>query len=201
MAAIALVALAALPAAAQTVAIHGLSGEVVEYDAAASDVPRQTLQVTQQGTERVYEGAPLAALLALVEAPLGTALRGDALTLVVLVRCADGYEVAIALADMDPAMTGRTTLLADRVDAAALGQEDGPYRLVIAATSAPPGRRGWSSPSTFFASPCRRPENARLARPAGASYVRRRTWSLPRCPTPPMTPSAKPSPSTTSSSS
>lgn len=91
---------------------------------------RTTLVLSIHGDEHLFEGMPLSQILAAVGAPTGRDLRGNELSSVVLITCRDGYQVAFSLAEIDPGMTTRQVILADSMDAAAIGPEDGPYRLV-----------------------------------------------------------------------
>lgn len=79
----------------------------------------------------------LAAVLALVAAPAVAqtlalkALGGREMADVVLVTGADGYQVALGLAEADPGTRPNRIIIADRVDGAPLGPKDGPFKLVI----------------------------------------------------------------------
>lgn len=83
------------------------------------------------GTTAVYEGVPLHAILSRAGVPQGESLRGDALQLVVLVKAADGYKVALSVAELDPLFTDKQVLLAYKRNAADLDAKTGPLRLVI----------------------------------------------------------------------
>jgi len=78
-----------------------------------------------------YEGVLLSEILRRAGVPQGEALRGDALSLCVLVKAADGYQVTFAPAELDPLFTERKVLLAYRRDGASLDAKAGPLRLVI----------------------------------------------------------------------
>jgi DMSO/TMAO reductase YedYZ molybdopterin-dependent catalytic subunit len=83
------------------------------------------------GKKATYEGVPLTALLARVDAPTGEKLRGGELTDVVIVTAADGYQIALSLAETDPAMRKSAIILADKQDGKPIAAEDGPYRLIV----------------------------------------------------------------------
>jgi DMSO/TMAO reductase YedYZ molybdopterin-dependent catalytic subunit len=83
------------------------------------------------GTTAVYEGVPLHDILSRAGAPQGETLRGDALQLVVLVKAADGYKVALSLAEPDPLFADKQVLLAYQRNALDLDAKTGPLRLVI----------------------------------------------------------------------
>lgn len=87
--------------------------------------------VEKDGTTLAYSAIPLAQLLAAAGVPQGDQLRGPALTLALLVRASDGYQVVFALAELDPAMTGKQVLLADHADGQPLPPALGPLRIVI----------------------------------------------------------------------
>ncbi len=83
------------------------------------------------GTTATYEGVPLHAVLSDAGVPQGEALRGEALQLIVLVKAADGYKVALSLAELDPLFTDKQVLLAYKRNGADLDAKTGPLRLVI----------------------------------------------------------------------
>ena len=62
---------------------------------------------------------------------LGKELRGPRVANFVLIEATDGYRVALALTDVDPATSDKLILLADQKDGAALPEKEGPWRLVI----------------------------------------------------------------------
>lgn len=122
----------AVSATAQELRVSGLDGAERVFTAAElAALPRARLELDQRGVTHVYEGPLLATLLAETGAPLGQDLRGPAFSLIVLVTCADGYRVVLALADVDPAFRDQTILLADRRDGAAMDAPEGPFRLVV----------------------------------------------------------------------
>jgi hypothetical protein len=84
-----------------------------------------------EGKEHLYSGVAVRDLLLLADAPLGEKLRGQALRMAVLFRARDGYATLFALADFDPAFSGRTLLLADAVDGKPLPSNAGPLRLIV----------------------------------------------------------------------
>jgi hypothetical protein len=58
-------------------------------------------------------------------------LRGPELSDVVLIGAADGYHVALALAETDPLMRGDKVFLADRCSGGPMAPPEGPFRLVV----------------------------------------------------------------------
>lgn len=113
---------------------------VVPLDAAIlSKLPRQTVQATAHGKTLDCEGVTLANLLHATGALPADKLPGPQLARYLLVEARDGYRVVYSLAELDPGTGKRRVLLADRCNGAALGQEDGPLRL-IAPEDARPAR-------------------------------------------------------------
>jgi DMSO/TMAO reductase YedYZ molybdopterin-dependent catalytic subunit len=134
MAAWALAMALAAAAAAQTVAVTGLAGQKLELSAAdIAALPHQpaTLQL-EGGRSEACDGVPLSAVLAKAGAPQGKALRGPELADVVVVGAADGYRVALALAETDPLMRPTPVVfLADRCSGAPIPAAEGPFRLIV----------------------------------------------------------------------
>lgn len=125
-------------AQAQSIVVTGADGRSVTLAAAdIAALPRQTLTLTIHGDSHVYKGPTLASLLEDVGAPLGERLRGPALLTYVTVRATDGYGVVLSLAEIDPALSPTAVLLADEVDDASIGAEDGPFRLVVEGDTRP----------------------------------------------------------------
>jgi hypothetical protein len=78
-----------------------------------------------------YRGVALSAVLALVDAPFGDALRGRALGTSLRVEAADGYQVVFSLAEIDPSLGSTDALLAFERDGKPLGADLGPFRIVV----------------------------------------------------------------------
>jgi hypothetical protein len=123
----------AAAAAAQSIALRGPEGQTRTVTAAdLAAMPHETSTLAgEHGPTRTYDGVPLTLLLQSVGAPAGKTLRGPAMADVVLVVASDGYRVALALAETDPGVSPRKTLVADRADGAPLGPTEGPFRLVV----------------------------------------------------------------------
>jgi hypothetical protein len=133
MAVCALAMTSSAAAAAQTVAVTGLAGQKFELSAAdIAALPHQpvTLQL-EGGRSEACDGVPLSAILAKAGAPQGKALRGPEMADVVMVGAADGYRIALALAETDPLMRGDKVFLADRCNGAAMAAPEGPFRLIV----------------------------------------------------------------------
>jgi hypothetical protein len=120
-------------AAAQTLTVSGLGGQTVELAAAdIAALPHQPITLhLEGGKSEACDAVPLALLLAKVGAPQGKALHGVELADVVEIGAADGYHVALALAETDPMMRESRIMLADRCDGAALAAPEGPFRVIV----------------------------------------------------------------------
>ena len=129
----ALATLWAAAATAQTVTVSGLNGQKLQLTAAdVAALPHQpvTLQL-EGGKSEACDGVALSAILAKAGAPQGKALHGPELADVVMVGAADGYRVALALAETDPLMRGDKVFLADRCNGAPMASPEGPFRLIV----------------------------------------------------------------------
>jgi hypothetical protein len=119
-------------ALAQTLVVTGAEGQNIALNAADfAALPRESVTLVAHGQTRVYEGPLLIDILAKVGAPTGKSLRGPALAQVVLVEAADGYAVAMGLAESDPGTRAHRVILADKADGAPLSAAEGPVRLVV----------------------------------------------------------------------
>jgi len=91
----------------------------------------------REGKEHTFKGTTLSVVLDSAGVTLGADLKGKNLTKFVLLHAADGYEVVFALAELDPAFTSNTILLATHVDGKPLPKGEGPIRLVNPAEKKP----------------------------------------------------------------
>jgi hypothetical protein len=124
-------ALAATPACAEGVSLKGPDGQAVTLSAAdIAALPHVGFSIKQHDQSHAFSGPLLATLLAKVGAPSGPALKGPELATVARVTAADGYQVVLALSDLDAGVRSERTILADREDGAPL-TADGPLRLVV----------------------------------------------------------------------
>jgi hypothetical protein len=96
-----------------------------------SAMPRATVTTNSNGIDTKWEGVWLNEVLKKAGLPLGSALRGPALSMYVLASASDGYQVVFSLAELDPEMTDSKVLLADAADGKPLFGETGAFRLVI----------------------------------------------------------------------
>lgn len=101
--------------------------------ASLAGLTRVSARVEVHGTKAqvLYEGVSLGDLARKFGAPAGEAIRGAKLSIVVVVKAADGYQAVFALPELDPLFTKKAVLLADCRDGEALSDQEGPYRLVV----------------------------------------------------------------------
>ena len=114
-------------------AVTGPDGEslsVTAEDLPAS-LPQVSFEATIHGETHTYAGPLLADVLALAGAPVGQPMHGAPLMQAVIVTCRDGYQVAFALAELDPGLSADRVLLATSVDGAPLSEADGPFRIIV----------------------------------------------------------------------
>jgi hypothetical protein len=130
----ALVSTAALAAQVPSVAFVGPNGQSRSFT--ASDLGKlsaREIDVTDphSQTSSRYRGVALNELLALVGAPQGEHLRGGALATYVVVEARDDYRVVFSAAELDPGVRDTQVFLAFEKDGEPLGDEVGPFRLVV----------------------------------------------------------------------
>jgi hypothetical protein len=118
-------------ATAQTLTITTADGHSTTLSAAQiAAAAHVAISADDHGTPAKFEGVPLSAVLTMAGIQFGDSLRGPRLTEVVLVTAADGYKVAFALAEADPAFATREIILADKRDGKPLDTKEGPFRVV-----------------------------------------------------------------------
>ncbi|OKS86796.1 molybdopterin-dependent oxidoreductase [Mucilaginibacter polytrichastri] len=124
-----------LLAKAQTaeVAIGGDVTQPYKINAATfAGMKQATAKVTaNDGREHTYSGVSLYEILTQADAIPNKQLRGKSLTKYVLISAADGYQVVIALPEIDPAFTDKVIILANKEDGEDLAPNFGPYRLIV----------------------------------------------------------------------
>jgi hypothetical protein len=109
---------------------QGKSHELTTDDLAK--LPHKTVTLPDEpGTTIEFQGVPLSDVLEHCGVKLGKEVRGPRVASYVLVEATDGYRVVLAIAEVDPATTDKVVLLADKRNGAALGEREGPFRLVI----------------------------------------------------------------------
>jgi len=96
-------------------------------------MPHQTLTVTNPHTkeEEKYEGVPLRALLDQVGVPAAEKLLGPEMRYYIVVSAKDGYEVVLALEEIDPMFQQNQVLVVDTLDGKPLDDRHGPLQLVV----------------------------------------------------------------------
>ena len=130
------VAAAALCSAARAaptvVVVTGEDGRSLSFGVQDVDaLPQASATISHEGKTYGFRGALLYEVLKKAGAPLDAAMRGPALSDVVIVTAADGYMVTLALSDLEPSIRPVKVILADATaDGSPLGA-DGPFRLVI----------------------------------------------------------------------
>jgi hypothetical protein len=106
--------------------------EVLLSPQALGKLPRLSVKVKDhRGNPATYEGVALGEVLRSAGVTLGKDLRGPLLANYLLVEAGDGYRVVFALPEVDPDMTHKVVLLADRKDGKQLDAKEGPYRVVV----------------------------------------------------------------------
>jgi DMSO/TMAO reductase YedYZ molybdopterin-dependent catalytic subunit len=116
-------------------AVINITGEVAHpltlrmADLAA--IAQRSVSVVGKDGKAQYRGVAVVDLLRRAGTPLGAELRGPKMRLYVLVKARDGYAAVFALAEFDPAFTGRVILLADQRDGHPLGTVEGPLRIIV----------------------------------------------------------------------
>jgi|RhiMethySRZTD1v2_1073278.scaffolds.fasta_scaffold841157_2 DMSO/TMAO reductase YedYZ molybdopterin-dependent catalytic subunit len=94
-------------------------------------MPRKTITLKQpDGRAVTHEGVLVGELLQRAGAPLGKALRGDAMATYVVASATDGYRVIFSLAELDPEFTGSEIIVADRTNGQPLLADQGPIRII-----------------------------------------------------------------------
>lgn len=109
----------------------GTSKTLAMSDLAA--LPQMEIIVQERdSTKIVFRGPTIRALMTLVGAPTGHALRGPSMLLAILADAADGYRAAFMLAELDEQFGARLAIVALSQDGHALSARDGPLRIVVA---------------------------------------------------------------------
>jgi DMSO/TMAO reductase YedYZ molybdopterin-dependent catalytic subunit len=93
-------------------------------------MPRTKIEIKEEARTIVYEGVLLGEILKRAGAPMGEALRGNALTTYVTATAKDGYQVVFSLAELDPEFSKSEIAVVDLVDGKPLFDYQGPLRVV-----------------------------------------------------------------------
>lgn len=121
----------AIHASAQSLTVTNSDGRATTISAAQiASATHVSVSADEHGTAAKFEGVPLATVLTMAGVQLGDSLRGPRMAEVLLVSASDGYKVAFALAEVDPAFDTREIILADKRDGKLLDARDGPFRVV-----------------------------------------------------------------------
>lgn len=113
---------AAAPAAPALKLEGAPNGKTSIAAADLAQLPRlKVAAIDHDGTQASFEGWPL----------------GEVLAASVVAKAADGYRVVLALAELEPTITDKVVLLADRRDGKPLPASEGPWRLVIPSDKRP----------------------------------------------------------------
>ena len=94
-------------------------------------MPRATVKTTSGGMETLYDGVWLHEVLKKAGVPLGSELRGKALSSYVIAEAQDGYQVVFSLGELDPSFIDNEILLADTANGKPLFGAQGRFRLVV----------------------------------------------------------------------
>jgi DMSO/TMAO reductase YedYZ molybdopterin-dependent catalytic subunit len=114
------------------------AGKVVPLPAKEwAKLPREKVEVKgKEGQAATYEGVPLAEVLRFAGLSFDKHPRDRAASYI-LVEGSDGYRAVLALAEVDPKVSDRAVLLADRLDGKPLPEGAGPFRLVVPGDKVP----------------------------------------------------------------
>src|SRR5580698_8096016 len=126
---------AAAPAAQSGPAFITITGDVPKPLTLKAEelaaMPREKASVPEQdGTSVEYEGVPLRDVLKLAGLPIGK-LRGKSLSIYVLAKAHDGYQVVFTLGEIDAEFGNEQILVADKRDGKPLFGYQGPFRLTV----------------------------------------------------------------------
>lgn len=118
--------------AAELKIIGGTSSPLILTAADLKKMPRTILKVVNPHSKKteIYEGVGLEELLRRAGVPQGEKLRGAEMATYVVAEAGDGYRVVFSLAELDSGIVNAEVLVADTMDGAPLGANEGPFRLV-----------------------------------------------------------------------
>ena len=95
-------------------------------------LPRRDVKgKTHDGAEATFSGVELREVLKLAGVKFGKEAKGAHLKSYLLVEAADDYRVVFAMSELEPDMTDKVILLADKRDGKPLSKEEGNIRLVV----------------------------------------------------------------------
>jgi hypothetical protein len=128
--ALAAICLPASAAAQSSIQVVGLDGQ--HHDISFDSLSRVSVATADAaGIKTTHEGVALRDVLIKAGVPMGAALRGKALAQVVLATAADGYQVAYAIAELDPEFNDQVIVIADRRNGQPLLPDSGPLQIIV----------------------------------------------------------------------
>jgi hypothetical protein len=105
---------------------------------ALTNFERHTVNtVDAAGIKTTHEGVALRDVLMTADIAMGDALRGKALSRVVIATARDGYQVVFSIAELDPAFNGQAVLIADQRNGRPLLPDSGPLQIVASGDKRP----------------------------------------------------------------
>jgi DMSO/TMAO reductase YedYZ molybdopterin-dependent catalytic subunit len=117
---------------AASIAVTGAVAQPLALTAAdLAAMPRATVTTNGNGIATTYEGVWVSDVLKKAGVPLGSGLRGAALSTYVLAAASDGYQVVFSAGELDPELSDGQYLLADKANGQPLFGENGAFRLVV----------------------------------------------------------------------
>lgn len=112
--------------------LAALAHAVAPVDAALlAALPAHEATLNAHGVETKCSGPLLADVAAALGMPMGKALHGAELKRGLIVRAKDGYAVLFSLGELDPGTGGSGAIVATACDGKPLGEETGPFRVVV----------------------------------------------------------------------
>jgi len=113
-----------------------VSGGGADLSLTAADLaafPKAVVDIKEphSGEQQHYEGVRLSDVLTKAGVPLGEKLRGAEMASYVVARASDGYKVVFSLAELDPAMNGNETIIAQTMNGKPLDAKQGPLKIVV----------------------------------------------------------------------
>ena len=116
-----------MPSAVAAAALH-----IALSAATLQGLPHREISATDDhGVTATYRGVAIRDVLTQASVPAGEAIRGKIMTRYVVVDASDGYRAVFSLAELDPAYTDRTVLIADTRNGAPLSAHDGPLQIIV----------------------------------------------------------------------
>lgn len=94
-------------------------------------LPVHDATLDAHGVVSKCSGPLLADVAARIGMPMGEALHGGELAHGLIVRAKDGYSVLFSFGELDPGTGNDGAIVATACDGKALGEDVGPYRLVV----------------------------------------------------------------------